>query len=107
MGNQYLVKVSTETMQDSGRKLARRLRPGPPAQPFHLSVADNGTATASKFALSYDQSDLIVPKTTVPAMSLSNLGLGYRRTTARLADHWILRASFRRGGYSIEGSNEA
>ena len=72
MGNQCLVKVSTKLMQDSGRKLAHRLRLGPPARPIHLSVADNGTAMASTFALSYDQSDLIVPKTTVPAMSLSN-----------------------------------
>ena len=72
MGNQCLVKVSAKTMQDSGRKLAHRSRPGPPAQLIHLSVADNERAMASTFALSYDQSDLIVPKTTVPAMSLSN-----------------------------------
>ncbi len=66
------MKVSTETMQDSGRKLAHHLTLGPPARPTHSSAADNGTAMASTFALSYDQSDLIVLKTTVLAMSLSN-----------------------------------
>lgn len=66
------MKVSTVMMQDSGRKLVHRLGPGPPARPIHLSVADNGTVTVSTFALNYDQSGLIEPKTTVPAMSLSN-----------------------------------
>ena len=67
------MKVSTVTMQDSGHKLVHRLKLGPLAQPSHLRVADNGTVMVSTFAVNYDQSGLIEPKTTVPAMSLSNL----------------------------------
>ena len=59
-------------MQDSGRKLAHHLVPGPPARPSHSSVADNERAMVLTFALNYDQSGLIEPKTTVPAMSLSS-----------------------------------
>ena len=66
------MKVLTVTMQDSGRKLVHRSKPGPLARPIHLRVADNGMVMVSTFALNYDQSGLIEPKTTVPAMSLSN-----------------------------------